>query len=70
LKAELKSPINNPKRFVPFATVGGKPSKIIIGKLRALAPPAKLFIKLTTRPSEKSIATLKREKSIKTAISI
>ena len=53
LMALLKFPIISPMRFVPFATVAGKPRKIMRGRLKVEPPPAMLLIKLTTAPNTK-----------------
>jgi len=38
-------------RFVPFATLGGKPKKIKTGKESNEPPPARVLIKPTAKPT-------------------
>jgi hypothetical protein len=43
------------KRFVPFATVAGRPVKISIGRVRSEPPPARVLINPAITPTAKII---------------
>ena len=49
-----------PRRFVPFATVGGKPIKIMTGRVSNEPPPAMTLIVPATSPTRKRISDVVR----------